>query len=82
MLPAIAKLIAQPTFSQKSGARATFSKAEKILMCGALKHHVFGEGMRITHFYDEWEERFGVKAHTFKRIWREHKSALKSRPTN
>jgi hypothetical protein len=82
MLPVIAKLIARPTFPQKSGARATFSRAEKTLMCGALKHHVFAEGMRITHFYNEWEERFGVKVHTFKRIWREHKSALKSRPTN
>lgn len=78
MLPAIAKLMARSTCAQKSGARATFSKAEKTLMCRALMHQVYGEGRRITHVYNEWEERFGVKVHTFKRIWREYKSALKS----
>jgi hypothetical protein len=82
MLPAIAKLMARPTFAQKSGARATFSNAEKTLMCRALMHQVYVEGRRITHVYNEWEERFGVKVHTFKRIWREHKSVFKSSPPN
>ena len=82
MLPAIATLSARPTFPQKSGVRSTFSKAEEILLCRVLRHRVFGEGMRITHFFSEWEDRFGVKTHTYKRIWRRHQIALTEAPRN
>lgn len=76
MLESISMIIERPNFPQKAGVRSTYSIAEERLLCRVLRRRVYIEGMPITHFFNEWEEKHGIKAHTFKRIWRRHEMEL------